>query len=321
MTKKCYLGIDVGGTVTKIGLVDEEGKVFDKVSFMTADFDSKPKLFGQLIKSASEILDKNIERRKCVAGIGVGVPGLVNFEDGLIYTLTNIPGWKNVKMAEILRKEIGLPVLVDNDVNVITLGEFIFGAGKGTKNMICITLGTGVGGGIVLGGKLYRGSSYSAGEIGHFSINGKGPRCKCGSYGCLERYIGNKYFVSEVVRKIKAGQRGSKILKLADGKLDKITPEIIAEAAKEGDKLACDVWKELAHSLGILLAGIVNFLNPDVIVVGGGMAGAGDVLFEPLKKVIERFSLKIPLSAVRIRRAQLKDEAGIIGAAAMFMSQ
>lgn len=320
MTKKYYLGIDVGGTVVKMGLVNEGGKVFDKVSFAPADFNSKEKLLTQLIKTAAEILDRNAERKISVAGIGVGVPGLVNFKKGLIYLLTNIFGWKNVKIAEILRKEMGLPVLVDNDVNVITLGEFIFGAGRGTKNMICVTLGTGVGGGLIIGGKLYRGSSYSAGEIGHFPLDGKGPKCNCGSYGCLERYIGNKYFVSQVLQKIKTSGAGNKILKLAGGEFDKITPEIIAKAAKEKDKLAKAAWNALAHNLGMVLAGLVNFLNPDAIVVGGGLAGAGDALFAPLKKTVEKFSLKIPFSAVRIHRAQLKNEAGIIGAAALFMN-
>jgi glucokinase len=320
MKNKYYFGVDLGGTVTKIGLVNKELNVFDKRIFSTFLYDSKSKLLRQIIKNINDILQKDKRRKRYIAGIGLGVPGLVNFEEGLIYKLTNIPGWRDVEITKILKRETGLPILVDNDVNAITLGEFIFGAGKGTKNMICLTLGTGVGGGIILEGKLYRGSSYSAGEIGHFPIKRNGLRCNCGSRGCLERYIGNKYFTHRVIKKIKATGEGTKILKLVEGDFSKITPKIIAEAAKEGDELAKEAWCEFAWDLGLVLAGLINFFNPDTIVIGGGMSEAGRPLFEPLKKIVRKFTLNIPQGAVRIRKAHLRDESGIIGAASLFFS-
>ena len=262
MENKYYFGIDLGGTITKIGLVDRKSNVVEKTTFSTLKYNSRQKLIGQIVKSIREISQKALEEKRHIAGVGLGVPGLVNFEDGLIYKLTNIPGWQNVKIAKTLEEKIGLPVLVDNDVNVITLAEFIFGAGRGARNMICLTLGTGVGGGLIIEGKLYRGSSYAAGEIGHFSLQANGPRCNCDSRGCLERYIGNKYFVSRVVRKMKTTGKGSKILKLAQGNFSNINPKIIAQAAQKGDFLAREAWYEFARYLGLVLAGLINFLNP-----------------------------------------------------------
>ncbi|MFH1856635.1 MAG: ROK family protein [Candidatus Omnitrophota bacterium] len=321
MQNEYYFGIDIGGTITKIGLVDKQGNVYDKRIFATSDFNSKQKLLKCIVESINEISNRNLNRKERIKGIGIGVPGLVNFNEGLIYNLTNLSGWKNVKITEILKKQTGVPVLVDNDVNVIALGEYMFGAGRGTANMICLTLGTGIGGGLIISGKLYRGSSYSAGEIGHFPINKKGPLCNCGSRGCLERYIGNKYFVKQVIKEIKSNPAKSKILKLAGNSFNKITPEIIAQAAEKGDNLAKAAWEEMAFKLGMVLAGVINIFNPGVIVIGGGMAEAGKVLFEPLKTTIEKFSLKIPCRTVKIRKARLGNEGGIIGAASLFFNK
>ncbi len=320
MKNKYYFGVDLGGTVTKIGLVNTKSNVFEKITFPTFAYNSKQKLLHHIVKNINEILQKDSKRKRQVEGIGLGVAGLVNFKNGLIYKLTNIPGWKNVRIAKILKKEIGLPVLVDNDVNVVTLAEFIFGAGRGTRNMICLTLGTGVGGGLIIKGKLFRGSSYSAGEIGHFPLNADGPRCNCGSCGCLERYVGNRYFVSRVLEEMKMTGKGNKILKLAQGKFSEINPKIIAQAAQQGDSLASEAWCEFARGLGLVLAGLINFLNPDMVVIGGGMAEAGKPLFEPLRKVVKKFTLRMPGDTVKIRKAQLKDENGIIGAASLFFS-
>lgn len=315
---KYYFGVDVGGTVIKIGLVDRSANVIEKASFLTKHYSSKRKIITQLSRAVMDIT-KSVGRRP-IGGLGVGMPGLVDFDSGIVHNLTNMKGWKEVKLSKILKEKTGLPVLVDNDVNAITQGEFIFGAGKGAENMICIALGTGIGGGIIINRRLYRGSSFSAGEIGHFSIDKNGPLCNCGSYGCLERYIGNRYFTNYVAEKIQTRNEKTKILELADNDFFKITPEIIAGAAKQGDRLACEVWREFALKLGIVTAGMINFLNPDTIVIAGGLSMAGRALFKPLGETLEKFTLKNALAKVKIKQAELKENSGIIGAASLFFS-
>lgn len=317
---KYYFGVDIGGTIIKIGLVDRFANVIEKASFLTKRYNSKREIIAQLARAVSDIAQSAGGGKRCIGGLGIGVPGLVDFDSGIVRNLTNMKGWREVELSKIMREKTGLPVLVDNDVNAITQGEFIFGAGKGAENMICIALGTGVGGGIIINRRLYRGSSFTAGEIGHFSMDKNGPRCNCGSYGCLERYIGNRYFTNYVAGKIQTRSEKTKILELAGNDFSKITPEIISRAAKQGDKLACEAWREFALKLGMVTAGMINFLNPDTIVIAGGLSMAGGVLFKPFRETLEKFALKIALAKVKIKQAELKENSGIIGAAALFFS-
>ncbi|MCM8782588.1 MAG: ROK family protein, partial [Candidatus Omnitrophica bacterium] len=235
---------------------------------------------------------------------------------GIIHHLVNIKGFKKVPLKKLIEARTGIPTFLDNDVNVMTLGELYYGAGKGAKNLLCITLGTGVGGGIVIEGQLYRGSSLSAGEIGHMPLNERGPRCNCGGFGCMEKFVGNKYIVAKTIKEIKKGKK-SIIKKMVKGHLKRITPELISLAAKKQDKLAKAIWEEIGSHLGVTLAGVINLLDPERIIIGGGVAEAGNILFEAIRKTVRERAMRVPAKGVKIVKAKLGQDAGLIGAAVL----
>lgn len=312
------IGIDLGGTNVKIALVNKRGNILVKQTLITQSYLLKEDLISAVINKTEVILSYPRIKRKDIMGIGIGLPGLVDSERGIVHYFVNIKGWKNVPLAKIFRRHFNLPTFIDNDVNATTLAELRFGAGRGAKNLICLTLGTGVGGGVVVNGELYRGSTLSAGELGHIPLERDGLRCNCGGYGCVERYVGNNYLVENVKSQIRKGKR-TIIAKLVNNKLSKITPRVITEAAKKGDKFAICVWRNTGENLGIVLAGIVNFFNPERIVIGGGVAKAGKLLFDSIIKTVRLRAMELPGKKVKIVRARLGEDAGVIGAAILAM--
>ena len=310
------VGVDIGGTNIKLALCDKEARLKSKRTFSTAGFKNKGALIDCIAGQIEKLISGSGLKKREIAGVGIGAPGAVDIRTGTVHYLTNIPGWREVPLGNILRKRLGLPVFVDNDVNVMALGEAYFGSGTGAVNMLCVTLGTGVGGGLILEGRLYRGSSYAAGEFGHIPINIDGPKCKCGSWACVEAYAGNSYIVKDVIRRIRKGQR-TLITNLVGGDLSKITPEIISAAAGKNDKFAKKVWMDVGEKIGIGLAGVVNLLNVEKIVIGGGVAEAGKRLFDSIKKTINKRAMKLPAKTVRVVKAKLGIDAGLIGAATL----
>lgn len=308
---KYVIGIDLGGTNLKVALLDLNGHIREKVSFPTRQ--GKEAVLQQIIESLEEVIKRAKVKRSAILGLGLGTPGLVDSIQGLVRGFTNIKGWRNVPLKEYMESNTGFPAYIDNDVNLMALGELRCGAGQGARNMVCLTLGTGVGGGIIIEGRLYRGSTLSAGELGHIPVNVHGPRCACGGYGCLERYVGNAYIVERAVKAIQGG-RGNLIKKLVEGDLKAITPRIIFRAARQGDKLAEEIWEETGRYIGIALAGVINLLNPEIIVVGGGVAQAGKLLFGSIRRTVKERAMNLPAKKVKIVPAKLGEEAGLIGA-------
>ncbi len=314
---KFAIGIDLGGTYTKLALVDTKGKVSNRTKLSTAAYRTRAGLIAAIVAEVNAVLAKARLSPRKILGVGIGVPGIVDFRRGRVYNLTNVPGWENTPLKGMLEAKLDLPVLVDNDVNLMALGECRFGAGRGAKNLVCITLGTGVGGGIIIDGALYRGSAFSAGEVGHMPLKERGLPCGCGSYGCLERYVGNRYIVDELKGKILRGSP-TIIKKLVNNDLSAMTPEIISKAALKGDRLSIDFWNTVGERIGVTLAGIVNLLNPERIIIGGGVADAGEPLFKSIRRTVGERALPVPGKAVKILKAKLGNDAGIIGAAALF---
>lgn len=298
--KKYVVGVDVGGTNIKLGIVHPSGKVIARTSFATKPFaSSKTQLIAALADQIRSILKTAGIPLKDVSGVGIGLPGLIDHKAGIVRFLPNIPGWRNVKLVAILHKKIGLPIAIDNDVKLITLAEWKFGAGRGVSDMICLTLGTGVGSGLILGGHLYRGQDNAAGELGHVPLNETGPACNCGGLGCLETYMGNRRLVA----------RANAIMGRED-----MTLELMFDKARAGDRKALLFWNETATHLGNGLTGVVNLLNPQRIVIGGGVSNNHRFLFKTVMSVILRRAMSLQSSGVRIVRASLGDDAGIIGA-------
>lgn len=304
------VGVDVGGTFVKLGLV-RGARILAEDSFPTALYARSPRLLEDTLVRAIRVLRAGFKGK--VTGVGVGIPGLVEYPEGIVRSCVNLRGWARVPLRRNLRRRLGLPVRVDNDVHAMTLAEWKHGAGRGARNLLCVTLGTGVGGGLVLNGSLYRSRKGPAGEIGHLPLGEKGPACFCGGRACLERYVGNREVIRQVRRRIAGGAR-SRIPALVDGWLERITPEVIDRACELGDRLARETWRRAGERIGLILVDTVNLLNPDRIVIGGGLAKAGHWLFDPIRETVRRRAMR-GIGRVPIVPAKLGTSAGIIGAA------
>jgi len=300
MKLKFVIGIDLGATNIKIGLVDFKGRVLARRNLSTKSFPNRSRLLNKLSENIYNILENKRLQKKDVLGVGIGLPGPVDFKKGLVHFLPNITGWKNFPIKRSFSSITKLPTFVDNDVNLVTLAEHRLGAGKNSKNMIGMTLGTGVGGAVIIDGSLYRGSSFASGEVGHIPITKKGPICNCGGKGCLERFVGNKY----ILRKAKTQLKNKKM-----------TLKELDLLAKSGNRKAIDIWKEVGQNIGIALVSVVNLLNPDKVVIGGGVARAGKILFDEIRKTIKLRAMPTQAKKVKIVQAKLGDNAGILGAA------
>ena len=314
--EKAILGVDFGGTRIKIGVVDPRGRILYRTGLDVQRTWSWEKLLGVLVETVEKFLVQYRIPKRSLSGLGMGLPGLIDFKRGFVHHLVNVRGWKNLPFAFILKRKLKLPVFIDNDVNVMALGEATYGAAKGFSQVVCMTLGTGVGGALILNGELYRGATFSAGEIGHIPVSREGPLCACGSRGCFETYVGNRAISKYAKERIKAGER-STALDGVGGRLNRLTPEVLSRAARKGDRLSLSIWREVGEWVGIALAGVVNMYNPDRIVIGGGVAGAGELLFRPIRHALKKRALAFPMKKLQVVKAKLGNDAGIIGASVL----
>lgn len=311
---KYYVGIDFGGTGIKIGIVDENGSILIKNSFLTDPDKSGNEIVKDIIECTKKVIDDSKLPLKDILGIGIGAPGLLNPETGQLKLLANVPNLNDIYIAKAISDSLNKPVFLDNDVNAMSLGEFYYGSGIGKKNIIALTVGTGVGGGIIINGELYRGTTFTAGEIGHMSIDRDGKYCGCGNYGCLERYVGKEGIIERFKLYQSKGIKTSIDKYLEDGE---ISPKSIAMAAKDGDKISIEVLKETGEILGHAIANLVNILNPEIVIIGGGISNAGDLLMEPVRMGMIKHAYTIPAAAVKIVKAKLGNDAGIVGSASL----
>lgn len=316
MSSSCQIGFDVGGTTLKAALV-ADGQILETVSANTPVEQSQPE--------AVQVMADLIERLKAAAGrqslavtgVGMGIAGLVDYTRGHVITAPNLPKWNDFALADQLGAKVGLSVRLDNDVRAMAMGELAYGAGRGAKHMLCLTVGTGVGSAIIINGAIHRGASLTAGEFGHVMVVPQGGRnCGCGNRGCLETVAGTEAILSLGRRYLERDLAPVLAQKVAenDGHL---TPKLIAKAAEAGDAGCIALWNEIGHWLGIALAGAVNFLNPEQIVIGGGIAQAGSLLFDPIERAIRLHAFERPARAVKLLPAALGAQAGMIGAAVL----
>jgi glucokinase len=257
--------------------------------------------------------------RKEFIGVGVGAPGPLDRAKGVVVVAPNLR-WSNYPLAPNVAARVGMPVLLDNDANCATLGEWWLGAGRGTSHMLGITIGTGIGGGLIIGGSLYHGASDVAGEIGHTTIETQGRRCACGNYGCLEAYASGPA-IAERAREALVLDGSSLLSTKVDGALSRITAQTVYDAAAEGDRIALDVVRDTARFLGAGIANLLNVFNPEIVVLAGGVTAAGDHLFEPLRTEVRRRAFRPAWEATRIVPGELGGSAGVVGAVATFLHQ
>ena len=309
--KKYTIGVDVGGTNVKVALVGDDGAIANSNTVPTRAEMGYEYTISNIKKAINDLIKEAKVEKHDIKGIGFGLPGQIDCANGVVRLLPNIPGWVNVPLAKIISDEFGIPVKLDNDVRCAALGELKYGAGKGCQNLVCITVGTGIGSGLIINGKLVRGAANAAGEIGHIKLAmNDGPLCGCGDRACLEAYASGPSIVAMAEDYIKGG-KSTKFRELAN---PDITPYIVSEAAKQGDAVALKIFQVMGEYIGIGLASVVNLLNPEKIIIGGGVADAGDILFNPIRETIKKRAMKISADAVEVVKAQLGNTAGVIGA-------
>ena len=313
---KNRIGIDVGGTNVKIALVNDKGNILYSNSVPTRAEMGYEYTVNNIKQAIRDLITEtgvtNIE------GIGFDFPGQIDYKNGIVRLAPNIPGWVNIPIAKIIEDEFKIPTRIDNDVHCAALGELKFGAGQDCENFICMTVGTGIGSGIVINGKLVRGASNAAGELGHIKLQmHEGPLCGCGDYGCLEAFASGPSIVAMAEEYISGG-KSTKFREMASG--GEITPYIVAEAAKLGDPVAKRIFTKVGEYIGFGLASVVNLLSPEKLIIGGGVADAGDILIEPIKETIKKRAMVVAGSAVEIVPAKLANTAGVIGASLLIES-
>ncbi len=314
---KHSIGVDIGGTNVTVALVAEKGKIVKKIGFPTRVKEGKAKIIRRVVKAVDEVM-KGLSA-KSIRGIGVGAAGDIDQDKGIVRFSPNL-FWKNVPLARLLKRRFNLKVVLDNDANAAAWGTYVLETNRKVKSLLCITLGTGVGGGLILNGRIYHGASGTAGEIGHITVNPQGERCNCGNYGCLETYAGGAYIVKKAIKEIKKGKK-SLIKKLAGENLHSITSRTVQSAALKGDKLARRIWKEVGQYLGIALSGVINLLNPEVIVFGGGVTRARELIFKPMREEIRKRTFRVPFEKVKFTRTKFGADLGVIGAALLTLPE
>ncbi|MDX1674369.1 MAG: ROK family protein [Longimicrobiales bacterium] len=321
--KRWVVGVDLGGTNISVGVLPLDGGNGQVLAMETKPTEAHKgakyvvdKIVAMVKEAIEKVSSEHGGSKDDFAGIGIGSPGPLDRATGTIINTPNL-GWRNFPLRDLISNAVGLPAALDNDANCATYGEWWLGAGRDVDTLVGFTLGTGIGGGIVLNGQIFHGTSDSAGEIGHTTIDSTGRKCKCGNYGCIEAYASGPAIAARAVEGIEAGAE-TVLPDLVDGDLDRITAATVYEGAVLGDAYANEVMKETAKFLGTGIANIINTLNPDMVVIAGGVTQAGDHLFVPLRAEVRRRAFKSAEEACTIVPAKLLGTAGVIGAIAMF---
>ena len=296
-TDKFIIGADLGGTNLRLASISSNCDILSRKSLPTRTFTTPQDLIRAIAILTEELISEHTLKRSNARALAIGVPGPVDSEKGIVHFLPNLPGWRNVNLARILSQKLKLSVKVENDANLFTLGEFYFGAGRGFKNIVGVTLGTGIGGGIILNNALYRGGKFAAGEIGHIPVVAAGKRCNCGGRGCLEAYVGNQIILKRAERKFKR----------------RLDLESLSRLARQGNRKAIAIWQDTGYFLGIALTGVVNLLNPDAIIIGGGVANAGKILFDKIRCLVKERAMEVQAKQVKIIRSRLGEDAALLG--------
>ena len=309
------LALDLGGTRFRLALVDQGGRFHKRFPALTHALEGREGLLQRMKEAMKGIVaDVGFE---AVRGLGIAAPGPLDPVSGVLLTPPNLPGWENTPLKSLFEEEFRLPVFVSNDANLAALGEHRYGAAKGVEDFIYITISTGIGGGIISGGRLLLGARGLAGEVGHMTIDVQGPQCNCGNTGCWEAMASGSAIARTAIERIKDGQ-ASTMTSLVGGELDKVTAETVDQAARLGDPLAQAVMAEVGTLIGVGLVNLAHIFNPQLIVIGGGVSNAGDLIFEPARQVIAQRAMP-PFRGVEIVPAALGDDAGLLGAVALVL--
>jgi glucokinase-like ROK family protein len=312
-------GVDIGATSIDLGIADFSGKFLARYSEPALVQAGPIKILGRACSLLEKMLQENALSPEKLNGIGIGVPGPVDFSVGALVSPPIMPGWDCYPIIQMVQQWFpSANVVVDNDVNVMALGEINQGAGQGVDNLVFVKIGTGIGAGIICEGNLYRGSSGCAGDIGHVSVNKSGPLCHCGNRGCLEAYAGGPAIAERALMEAQAG-RSPILLKYFEKNGNVLRTEDVGDAAREGDVLAIEVIRESGQYIGDVLAGLVNFFNPEMIVIGGGVRNLGNLLLSSIRQTVLHRSTSLATRDLRIVFSETGPDAGVIGAVNLAM--
>jgi len=312
--KSYYIGIDLGGSQIKYGIVSSKGKVLTKGGRLTPQKSGRRGVVKSLIEIADNLLKFARKNRIRIKAIGVGSPGCIDINSGKVLgSCPNLPFWVGTNLKQIFKK-FSLPVSADNDANLMALAEAKFGAAKNCRNVVCLTIGSGIGGGIILDKEIYRGSNFAAGEIGHTAVNFLGERCKCGNLDCMETYASVKGMLNRSQRLVKADKKSllSRLIKKNGNYLDLPT---FFQAFRQKDKIARKIVDQTCQVLSCGIANVVNILSPEMVVIGGGLVEVDSGIIKKIEKQIRQKAFSTATKNLKIKKAQLDNQAGFIGAA------
>lgn len=319
-SKPLFLGIDLGGTKILAAVATSQGEILAREYCATPALEGPEAVIKTILEASHNVVGKAGVTTVQLAATGVGAAGTSNPHTGVISYSPNLPGWKDVPLKDIMERELGVQTFVGNDANAAALGELYFGVGRGIRNLVYVTISTGIGGGIIIDGKLYSGTSGVAGEVGHMTIDANGPRCSCGNYGCWESLASGNALAREARHRVSQGARTT-ILDHAQGNIEQVTARTVHEAALEGDALAHELIARTSYYTGVGFANLINIFNPELIIVGGGLSNMGNLLLEPAVKVARERALKAPCEAVRFALAQLGSDSGVLGSVALALEE
>ena len=311
---KPVLAIDLGGTKIAAAVVSPQSKIISHAYCLSLAQEGPEAVINRLFSVAQQVLEQSRLQASEIEGVAIAAAGALDTKRGLVTASPHLPGWHNVPLRDILSERLGTKSYLINDASAAAFGEYYMGAGKGVNNLIYLTISTGIGGGIIIDGELYQGADGSAGEIGHMTIDVNGEKCNCGNIGCWETLASGTAVAKEAARRLNQGEKSS-VFDLTSGKLENITAKMIAQAARQGDPLACDVIAKAAYYLGVGLVNLVNIFNPERIIIGGGMAQIGNRLLKPAQQVVRDRAFSLSAHSAQILRARLGGNSAIIGAA------
>lgn len=307
-----FLALDIGGTKIALGRFLRDGKLEEKIIFPTKAERGYKKILDEIIENIKKLKTKD------TIALGIGCGGPLDSKKGIILSPPNLPGWDNVPLKEHLEFALNIPVFLDNDANTACLGEYYFGAGKGVRNLVYITVSTGIGGGIIIDGKILHGQRDSAGEVGHQTIIPDGPLCNCGNRGCLEALASG---IAIAKRAKEAILKGEDTILREWGKEENVSAEFVRRAYLQGDKVSERIWKDALEYLGIGVGNIITIISPERVILGGGIMKAGEEVLETVRRVTRERVKLVPIDKVEIVPSKLGEEVGLYGALALVLSK
>jgi glucokinase len=314
------LAIDLGGTKIFAAIISNKGQVVAREYCLTLADEGPEAVINRIFSAIDHLLSQRNINPSQLDSISIAAAGAIDFDKGLVTSSPHLPGWHDVPLRDIVKEKYKVNTFLINEANAAALGEHYLGVGQGVDNLILLTVGTGIGGGIIINGRLYSGASGSAGEVGHITVDVNGPRCSCGNTGCLEALVSGTAVAKEAIKRIRQGERSS-LTEIVEGKIENITAEKVSIAAQGGDSLAAELILKAATYLGVGIANLVNIFNPEMIIIGGGIAKMGDLLLNPARQVVRERAFQLSAQAVQIVPAQLGDDAGVLGAAVFAFQQ